>query len=135
MDIFFQDPNEIPLPPDEVRIRELQASAFPDGQRVRVILEVDPFQKRPSAELTIRDAGSNLLAAASVIESMTRKIELTLHLRFPGTSSAATTPAAYTLSAVLFYQAPPEEPSAPGQTPLLLPPKVVDEKTITFQII
>jgi hypothetical protein len=133
MDIFFQDPNEIPLPPQEVHIRDLQASAFPDGQRVRVTLEVDPFQKRPSAELVIHGAGGDLLAAASVIESMTRKIELTLHLRFAGTAPAPG--AVYTLSAVLYYQAPPEEPAAPGQAPQLLPPQVVDEKTITFQII
>ena len=56
MDIFFQDPTEVPLPPNEVRIRALRAETYPDGQRVRVYLEVDPSQQRPSADLAIRDS-------------------------------------------------------------------------------
>ena len=56
MDIFFRDPSEIPLPPDEVRIRVLHADPYPDGQRVRIHLEVDPFQRRPNADVRITNA-------------------------------------------------------------------------------
>ena len=42
MDIFFQDPTDIPLPPEEVRIRELTAEPWPDGRRVRVYVELTP---------------------------------------------------------------------------------------------
>ncbi|MBN2547571.1 MAG: hypothetical protein JXB15_00315 [Anaerolineales bacterium] len=97
MDLYLADPSEIPLPPDEVRIRELRAEPWADGQRVRVYLETDPFQKRPSAELTITDANGQEVASASVIESMDRKMEMTLHLR----SSQPLGP--YRLHAVLYY--------------------------------
>jgi len=128
MDIFLHDPHEIPLPAEEVRIRDLRAELLPDGRRVRVTLEVDPFQKRPSVSLTILDAASVLLAEASVIESMSRKIELTLHLR----PASAEIVRPYTLLAILFYlpalPAPGEDvdPSAVGQ------PQVIDRRSIQF---
>jgi len=107
MDIFFQDPTEVPLPPDEVRIRALRAETYPDGQRVRVYLEVDPSQQRPSADLAIRDSAGNEVTNASIVESMYRKMELTMHLRRPQPGIT------YTLSAIIFFvQQPPdgEEP-------------------------
>ena len=107
MDIFFQDPTEVPLPPDEVRIRALRAETYPDGQRVRVYLEVDPSQQRPSADLAIRDSAGNEVTNASIVESMYHKMELTMHLRRPQPGET------YTLSAVIFFvQQPPagEEP-------------------------
>ena len=39
MDIFFQDPGAIPLPPDDVKIVELRAEPWPDNRRVKVYLE------------------------------------------------------------------------------------------------
>ncbi|MFM8319423.1 MAG: hypothetical protein ACKOC5_00800, partial [Chloroflexota bacterium] len=113
MDLFFADPSEVPLPPDEVRIRSLLAEPYPDGRRVRVSVEIDPFQRRPNAELAIEDAGGRELASASVIESMTRKFSMTLHLR--GDVSGP-----LTLTATLFYAQidPPPEPDAePGPPP------------------
>ncbi len=55
MDFFFNDPSETRLPPDEVRIRDLQVQVLEDGRKVKVYLEVDPFQKRPSVDLAITD--------------------------------------------------------------------------------
>ena len=81
MDIFFLEPDEIPLPPEEVRIRTLRAELRPDGIRVRLYLEVDPFQKKPNADIVITDPTGVVAADASIIEPMTRKMELTMHLR------------------------------------------------------
>ena len=122
MDIFFQDPTEIPLPPEDVRIRELLVQPWPDGQRVRVYLEVDPFQRRPSADLTVRDASGNTIASASIIESMYRKIEVTLHMRPPMPGQDLT------LHAVVFFvEQPPEgeEPDPRNRT-------VVDTRQVEF---
>ena len=58
MDMFFADPNDPPLPPEEVRLRELRAEPWPDVLRVKVFLELTPFQKRPSAEGSIRNASA-----------------------------------------------------------------------------
>ena len=127
MDIFFQDPAEIPLPPEEVRIRALTAEPWPDGQRVRINLEVDPFQKRPSAEVIIFDTQGNPVAQTSIIESMTRKMEFNMHLK------QARPGEAYTLQVILFYQAevtPPQE-----NEPIRLPEsKQVDRREISIEI-
>lgn len=80
MDIFFQNPDEIPLPPNEVRILDLQATPW-DKQRVRIFIEVTPFQRRPNLQLKLLDMQQNICAEASIIEPMSRKLELTMHLR------------------------------------------------------
>lgn len=103
MDIFFQDPTAIPLPPSEVRITELRAELLPDKRRVRVFLEITPFQKRPNGEVRIDNARGEELASVSIIETMIHKMEFTLHLR-----GAELVPP-YTLSAVISYL---EEPPA-----------------------
>jgi hypothetical protein len=97
MDIFLQDPNEIPLPPNDVKILDFKATPYQDGRRVKVYIEVTPFQKRPNIELTVVNQNSNPVAEVNIIESMTRKIELTIHLREPEPSGA------YQVYAVVFY--------------------------------
>jgi len=127
MDIFFADPSEVPLSPDEVRIRDLRASPYPDGRRVRVYLEVDPFQKRPNVELAIVDSQDRELAAASILESMTRKMEVVMHLR------RAQTGGPYTLHALLYYA----EVEPPAEEPAEMKPierKPVDQAQITFDL-
>lgn len=101
MDLFFADPDEVPLQPEDVRIREFRVEPWSDGRRVRVTLEVDPFQKRPSAEVAIRNAAGEVVAEVAVIESITRKIEFNMHLRMPETAGS------YCARAVLFFQTLP----------------------------
>jgi hypothetical protein len=133
MDIFFADPSEIPLPPGEVRIRELKVEPWPDGTRLRVYLEVDPFQKRPNADLTVLDQAGRELSNVSVIESMTRKMELVMHLR--GASQGS-----LTLQALLYYASLPEaaEPGgasggSPGPDPRV-ERSVIDSRQVTFEL-
>lgn len=129
MDIFFQDPNETPLPPNEVRIRELRADPWPDGQRVKVYLEVDPFQKRPSADVFIYDRDKHEVAQVSIIESMTRKMEFTMHL--PQGNSQGD----FTLRVVLFYSSPLPEAKPGEQTPMEMPEtSEVDRAETEFSI-
>ncbi len=97
MDIIFSDLDGIPLPPDEVRIRALRVDPLPNGRLVRVYLEVDPFQKRPNADLTISDNEGREVASTSIIESMDRNIEIRMHV--PG----AIREHEYSLKAILFY--------------------------------
>jgi hypothetical protein len=130
MDIFLHDPHEIPLPPDEVRLRALHAEPWPDGRRVRVSIELDPFHKRPSLTLAITDASGRRLAGTSIIESMTRKIELNLHLP----SSPPPILAPCTLAAELFYL-PPLPPAGEAIDPdAVAQPIVVDRRSIQFDI-
>jgi len=126
MDIFFSNPNEVPLPPADVRIRELRAEPYPDGRRVRVYLEVDPFQKRPSAELLITNPDGQPVASASILESMMRKIEITLHLR------GETPPGVYKLDVELYFAERAEAP--PGSPPPEPIVTVVDRAQTEFTV-
>ncbi|HEY62150.1 MAG TPA: hypothetical protein G4N95_05810 [Anaerolineae bacterium] len=81
MDIFFTNPNDIPLPPNEVKIRALRAEPYPDKKRIRIYLEVTPFQKRPFGELVISDEDGIQVAIANIIEPMSNRIEVVLHIR------------------------------------------------------
>jgi hypothetical protein len=131
MDIFFQDPSDIPLPPEEVRIRQFRAEPWPDGRRVRVLLELTPFQKRPNSEVCITDSQGEEIANISIIETIDPKMEFTMHL-------PALVPAGqYTVSATLFYTDPLPQPAENTDTsqPLELPAsKVVDHASTTFMI-
>jgi hypothetical protein len=133
MDIFFADPSEVPLPPNEVRIRALNVEPWPDGKRLRVYLEVDPFQKRPNADLTLLDQDGRELSSVSIIESMTRKMELVMHLR-------GATPGSCTLQALLYYASFPQ-PVEPGEKPAgdsepkpMIDRQVVDRRQVIFEL-
>jgi hypothetical protein len=129
MDIFFQDPTEVPLPPAEVRIRAFTAEPWPDGKRVRVYFEVDPFQKRPNAEIVIFDANQEEKARLNVIETMDRKMEFTMHLR--GTDTRGS----YAVAAVLYYnpQASEDEPEKDQEIPTGKP-QIIDRAITNFDI-
>ena len=81
MDIFLQDPSDIPLPPDQVRIRELRAEPLPDQRKVRITLEITPFQQRPNCEIQVSDMNGNVVASLSIIESIDPKMDFTVHLK------------------------------------------------------
>ena len=129
MDIFFQDPTTIPLPPGEVRIKDLRAAPWQDNRRVGVYLEITPFQKKPNAELTITNPTGEVAAQASIIETMIPKMELTLHLRGRIASGS------YTVSVSLYYvQTPQGEADDPGNFADPSRRQVVDEAQTIFEI-
>ena len=125
MDIFFTDPSEVPLPPSEVKIQSLKAEPWSDGQRVSVSLEVDPFQKRPSAELEIKNQAGQTVAAVTVIESMNRKMEFNMHLREKHSGGT------YQLTAILYYSK--SEETEGDEVPLQKITEV-DRQEISFEI-
>lgn len=129
MDIFFQDPGDIPLPPDEVRIREFQAEPWPDGRRVRVYLEVTAFQKRPSGEIIIVDEHGDEVANIAIIETIDPKMEFTIHLRSPDRGGE------YTAMTTVFYTEieTPAGNEEPGESPAEKPPPPQPEKLVVDQ--
>ncbi len=125
MDIFFQDPDEIPLPPDEVRLRALRAEPWADGKRIKIYLETSPFQKPPSAEVTIIDPAGSEAAQITIVEAVTRKLEFNMHLR-------TSLKGAYRAEAVLYYPALLPADAPPGaERPA---PQIVDRITAAFAI-
>jgi hypothetical protein len=109
VEIHLSDPEGIPLPPDEVRVRALKVDPLPNGRLVRVYLEVDPFQKRPNADLTISDNEGREVASTSIIESIDRNIEVRMHVR------GAVREREYSLKAILFYAEIEGETTSEGE--------------------
>jgi hypothetical protein len=98
MEFLFTDPDVPRLPPAETRLIELHADPYPDGKRLRVTLELTPFQKRPNLELTLTAPDASPCASASIIEPVGWQLELTLHIR-----AETPLPGTYLLSAHLLY--------------------------------
>ena len=106
MDFFLPEDHLQRMTPEETRITSLTAEPYPDGYRLRVNVEMTPFQKRPHLEVVLNDANGDEIASSSIVESMSWKIEFTMHIR-----GELNNP--YTLEAKLFY---PDGPSAQPRT-------------------
>jgi hypothetical protein len=81
MGFFFADPNVERLPPTETRLLDLRAEPEPDGKRIRVFLDLTPFQQKPDIELLLFDSAGREASSASIIEPVGWNLELTLHIR------------------------------------------------------
>ncbi|MCI0519260.1 MAG: hypothetical protein L0Z70_03285 [Chloroflexi bacterium] len=129
MDIFFQDPTAIPLPPQEVRITALRAEPWPDGRRVKVSLTLTPFLQRPDGEISIVNPSGQEAAFVSIVEALTPQMDFTMHLR------GEILPGRYTVSALVFYE---ERPALDAED---APPRpagerqVVDSRQALFEIL
>ena len=106
MDFFLPEDNLQRAVPEETRITTLTAEPYPDGYRLRVNIEMTPFQQRPHLEVVLNDADNQEIASSSIIEPLGWKIEFTMHVR-----GELNNP--YTLEARLFY---PDGPTAEPQT-------------------
>ena len=106
MEFFFPEDNLNRATPEETDITSLSAEPYPDGYRLRVNIEMTPFQKRPHLEIILTNGNGDEVATASVVEPMNWKIEFTLHLH-----GELANP--YTLEAKLFY---PDGPSKEPKT-------------------
>ncbi len=125
MDIFFNDPNVVRLPPEDVHLREVRITPQVDTGRVKIHLELTPFQKRPNISVSITSASGKEAARATILETMLTRLELTIHLREPDPGSE------YTVETTVFYQKIPQ----PGEeeVEIQLPePMTVDQRKTTF---
>ncbi|MBI5294045.1 MAG: hypothetical protein HY869_01115 [Chloroflexi bacterium] len=111
MEFFLPEDNLNRMTPAETKITALGAFPYSDGRRLRVNIEMTPFQQRPHLEITLVNADGREVASVSVVEPMSWKLELTLHIRGELRSP-------YTLTASLFY------PDGPAADPLAIPIEV-----------
>ena len=128
-DFFFPDLEEVNnnrVPPEEVRILELEAVPYPDAKRVRINLSMTPYLVRPHLDLVVLDPSGAETATASIIEPMTWKQEFTIHLR------TAWQAGKYKLLIRLFY--PPTDEEDPKLFRLDIPVDSTDEKKLEFEI-
>ena len=127
MDISLADPNGKPLPPEDVRILDLKVEPYPDVQRIRLLVKLTPFQKKPSGDISLTNQDGEILTTTSIIEAVTPNFELTLHLR-------VFQPGDYLATMNLLY---PEEIQDKGTEGALVNRSekiIADEATIRFKI-
>jgi hypothetical protein len=75
-------PSEDALPPEDVRIVELRAEPWPENaMRLRIHLEITPFQERPSLEVLITGPDGAQLSSIFIIETIEALMTFTMHLR------------------------------------------------------
>jgi hypothetical protein len=97
MNIFFENPNDPPVAPEDVKIRGLTAEPYKDGRRVSVEFEITPFEEKPNLEMVVINAAEEIVATFSVLEAIENKMSFTLHLR------EANPGGKYTLKMIIFY--------------------------------
>lgn len=114
------------LPPEDVRILQLSAEPYPDGQRILVNIKITPYEKRPHIEVSLADPLGNELSNVSIIEPMNWNIELTTHLR------AQRIDGNYTLAVRLFY--PPRDEEDPKLARVDIPVEDTHRHSVEFQI-
>lgn len=134
MDIFFSDPNDVPLPPDEVTIRSLEAKPYPDGRRIAVRFEITPFQQRPNIEINIKNEQGRTVADLSVVEAIENRMDFTMHLKEENPTGR------YTISMRVFYadieSFELDEDNPPTVEDVLTGTgRTIDTKEITFELI
>jgi hypothetical protein len=104
MTINFFEPGDVPKPREEIKIELLEVETYPDRQRIRLKLNVTPFQERPSLEVTLTHkngiADSAPVASLSIVETMHPRMEFTMHIRTGGDPAGE-----YNLRAVLYFRA------------------------------
>lgn len=81
MDIRPIDFEESPQPPENIRIKNVKLRLFPDRRRVRVSIQLTPFEVPPNIEIDVLDDTKNRVANASIIEIGDPTMEVTIHLR------------------------------------------------------
>jgi hypothetical protein len=125
MDFFLNDPDVTRLPPEEVRLCDVQITTAANGRQVKIHLELTPFLKRPNLEVTIASTSGNKVAHTNILETMFPKLEFTMHLR------EAEPGGEYTLEITVYYQKMPEPTDIPMEVPLP-EPMIVDHKVSKF---
>ena len=87
MDFFIPDPNVEQMAPADTRLLNLIAEPYPDGKRLRVVVDLTPFQQKPYLALTLTNTVGEVISSSSVIEPVAYQLEFTLHIRKPDTFS------------------------------------------------
>ncbi len=105
MDLQFFDSDEVPVPREEVRLRGLVARPLPGRTRVRVEVEITPFQERPNLDLALLDPRGDTVSRSTIVEADSPRLSVTLHLR------SAPQPGKYSLRGDLSYQDAPAQDS------------------------
>ncbi|NPV77723.1 MAG: hypothetical protein HPY59_15285 [Anaerolineae bacterium] len=94
---FHFTPSEDALPPSQVHFTRLSAEPWSDGRRIRVNLELSPFQQPPNLILAVHDHEGNEVSRIVFVEAQETSLTFTMHLR------GSALPGHYSLTASVSY--------------------------------
>lgn len=103
MDLNLVEPEDIPVPPADVRIRGIAVEPLADSRRVRVSVRLTPFLERPTIELAILAPDGETVSRTTVVEADQPEVDLTMHLR------SAPTEGRYVMRGSLAYGSEPAQ--------------------------
>jgi hypothetical protein len=97
---FFQiDPNVERMLPADTRLLNVRAELYSDGKRLKVGLDLTPFQQKPYLDLVFTNSSGEIITTTSIIEPVNWNLELNLHIR----KSSASDNGVYKLMVVISY--------------------------------
>jgi hypothetical protein len=97
---FFQiDPNVERMLPADTRLLNVRAELYSDGKRLKVGLDLTPFQQKPYLDLVFTNSSGEIITTTSIIEPVNWNLELNLHIRKSSTSDNGV----YKLTVVISY--------------------------------
>jgi len=86
MELPLVDPTEPPRSPEQTRLREVQVEPYPDGSRLRLHVQLTPFERRPDVDITVFNEEGEEIASTIVVQAFLPVLSLTMHLP-PGAGS------------------------------------------------
>ncbi len=80
---FFDNPDLVPKPREEVQIEHVSLSPYPDNRRVRVEIKITPFtpSDKPDLAISVQQPDGEEIASTHIIQTAQSAITLTIHLR------------------------------------------------------
>lgn len=123
---FFDDPQQQPRGREDVRMEQIGLYVHPDERRVTFGLKLTPFLERPSIQVEITNGDNQPAGALSVIETLTTKFSLIIHLRDERVNNP------YQLTATVYYATPDTDRQNVDQQTVIFDADVHGEKIFEF---
>ena len=127
MNIHFTGIEQTSLLPEDVRIQKIAVKPWSDGRRIGLVLQVDECQAPLNLDISIMDENGLILSTTSVVENLSSRTELTMHLRSPRHEGR------YQLDVTLFSVEIIEQPVS-DQSREPIKKRIIDKRQIWFNI-
>ena len=102
MGYFDLNPEVKRFPPDQTSILNLTVEPLSDLTRIRILIEITPFEQPPTIELILYDFSGQVVASTLIVEPPFWRHDLIMHLKDPEISKLE-----YKLVAQIIY---PDQP-------------------------
>ena len=93
-------PQDDAAEPKDVKIIALNAEPMPEIQKVRVTIQLTPFQSLPDLYFSIQDEQAAEVASVNMIETVLDQLNFVMHIR----KNKESIPGSYTLSCQVIYR-------------------------------